>query len=200
MTTTDGRRARGAISRETVMRLAVDIATVDGLEGLTIGTLATGAKLSKSGVVSLFGTKEQLQLAAIEAAGQIFIDVVLSPALAKPGGRERLEALLENWIVYSETRVFTGGCFFAAAAAEVAAKPGAVRDAIAVHLAAWDDTIQRVVIRAVEKGELAPPSDVAQLAFELRAVLDGANTDSLIFGSAAPYARARTALGRLLSP
>lgn len=199
MTTTDGRRARGAISRETVMRLAVDIATVDGLEGLTIGTLATGAKLSKSGVVSLFGTKEQLQLAAIEAAGQIFIDVVLSPALARPGGRERLEALLENWIVYSETRVFTGGCFFAAAAAEVAAKPGAVRDAIAVHLAAWDDTIQRVVVRAVEKGELAPPADVAQLAFELRAVLDGANTDSLIFGSAAPYERARTALRRLLA-
>ena len=199
MTTTDGRRARGAISRETVMRLAVDIASVDGLEGLSIGTLATGANLSKSGVVALFGSKEKLQLAAIDAASEIFIASVISPALKLQGGRERLEGLLENWIHYSENRVFAGGCFFAAATAEVAAKQGAVRDAIALHLERWNDTISRVISRAVERGELAKPADVGQLAFEIRAVLDGANTDSLIFGSAAPYERARIALRRLLA-
>lgn len=199
MTTTDGRRARGAISRETIMRLAVDIASVDGLEGLSLGTLATGANLSKSGVVALFGSKEKLQLAAIDAASEIFIASVISPALKLQGGRERLEGLLENWIHYSENRVFAGGCFFAAATAEVAAKQGAVRDAIALHLERWNDTISRVISRAVDKGELAKPADVGQLAFEIRAVLDGANTDSLIFGSAAPYERARIALRRLLA-
>ena len=199
MTTTDGRRARGAISRETIMRLAVDIASVDGLEGLSLGTLATGANLSKSGVVALFGSKEKLQLAAIDAASEIFIASVISPALKLQGGRERLEGLLENWIHYSENRVFAGGCFFAAATAEVAAKQGAVRDAIALHLERWNDTISRVISRAVERGELAKPADVGQLAFEIRAVLDGANTDSLIFGSAAPYERARIALRRLLA-
>lgn len=198
-TTTDGRRARGDISRETVMRLAVDIASVDGLEGLSIGTLAMGANLSKSGVVALFGNKEKLQLAAIEAAREIFIASVISPALKLQGGRERLEGLLENWIRYSEGRIFAGGCFFAAATAEVASKHGPVRDAVADQLAKWDDTISRVIIRAVDKGELARPDDVGQLAFEIRSVLDGANTDSLIFGSTAPYDRARTALRRLLS-
>lgn len=199
MTTTDGRRARGDLSRETVMRLAVDIASVDGLEGLSIGTLAMGANLSKSGVVSLFGNKEKLQLAAIEAAREIFIATVIAPALTLQGGRERLEGLLENWIRYSEGRIFAGGCFFAAATAEVGSKQGPVHDAVASQLRDWDDTIARVIIRAVDKGELAQPDDVGQLAFEIRSVLDGANTDSLIFGSPAPYARARTALTRLLA-
>ena len=200
MTTTDGRRARGDLSRETVMRLAVDIASVDGLEGLSIGTLAMGANLSKSGVVALFGNKEKLQLAAIDAAREIFIAVVIAPALKLQGGRERLDALLDNWIRYSEGRIFAGGCFFAAATAEVASKQGAVHDAVADQLRAWDDTISRVVVRAVEKGELDRPDDVGQLAFEIRSVLDGANTDSLIFGSPAPYDRARAALRRLLVP
>lgn len=198
-TTTDGRRLRGEQSRASVMRLAVDIATTNGLEGLTIGTLAAGANLSKSGVVALFGTKQQLQLAAIEAARQIFIEVVIHPALQVAGGRERLETLIENWIVYSETRVFSGGCFFASAGLEMASKPGVVRDAIAAQLAEWDDAIRRVIIRAVDKGELPADVDATQLAFEIRAVLHGANLDSLLSGSSAPYARAREAITTLLS-
>jgi AcrR family transcriptional regulator len=198
MTTTDGRRARGAISRSTVMRLAVDIASVEGLEGLSIGTLASGANLSKSGVVALFGTKEQLQLAALEAAREIFISAVIAPALAIKGGRARLDTLLEGWIQYSENRVFAGGCFFAAAMAEVGSRPGVLRDAVAAHMEAWADTLHRVLTRAVEHGELEPVAEVDQLVFEIRTLLDGANTDSLLTGSSEPYARARTALKRLL--
>lgn len=198
MTTTDGRKARGAISRSTVMRLAVDIASVEGLEGLSIGTLATGAKLSKSGVVALFGTKEQLQLAAIEAAREIFIGAVIAPALVVKGGRGRLDALLDGWIQYSESRVFAGGCFFAAAMAEVGSRPGPLRDAVATQMEAWADTLRRVINRAVELGELEPAADVDQLVFEIRALLDGANTDSLLIGSSEPYARVRVALRRLL--
>ena len=199
MTTTDGRKARGALSRSTVMRLAVDIASVDGLEGLSIGTLATGAKLSKSGVVALFGTKEQLQLAAIETAREIFVGAVIAPALKVTGGRARLDALLEGWIQYSGSRVFAGGCFFAAATAELGSRPGALRDAVAGQLRAWNDTLARVINRAVDLGELTPPDDVEQLVFEIRGLLDGANAESLLFGSAEPYARARTGLARLLS-
>ena len=198
MTTTDGRKARGAISRSTVMRLAVDIASVEGLEGLSIGTLATGAKLSKSGVVALFGTKEQLQLAAIEAAREIFISAVIAPALAVKGGRARLDTLLEGWIQYSETRVFAGGCFFAAAMAELGSRPGLLRDAVATHMEAWADTLQRVINRAVDLGELTPVAEIDQLVFEIRALLDGANTDSLLTGSSQPYARVRVALERVL--
>ena len=198
MTTTDGRRARGAISRHTVMRLAVDIASVEGLEGLSLSNLAAGASLSKSGVAALFGTKEQLQLAAIDTARDIFIEAVIAPALLVKGGRARLDALLDNWIRYSENRVFTGGCFFAAATAELSSRPGPMRDAIATQIESWNDSLSRVIARAVEAGELSRPDDIGQLVFEIRALLDGANTDSLLFGSAAPYDRARVGLRRLL--
>jgi AcrR family transcriptional regulator len=198
MTTIDGRLARGQASRSAVLRLAMDAASTDGLEAVTIGRLAAAAQLSKSGVVALFGSKEQLQLAAIASAREIFIARVIAPALAVPGGRDRVDALLENWIAYSESRVFAGGCFFAAATAEFASRPGAVRDAIAEQLEQWNDTLARVLRRAMERGELSQGADVDQLVFEIRALLDAANSDSLLFGSSAPYARARAGLRRLL--
>jgi AcrR family transcriptional regulator len=197
MTITDGRRARGAVSRSSVMRLAVNRASIDGLAGLTIGSLALGVGHSKSGVSGLFGTKEQLQLATVEAAREIFVEEVIAPALVLAGGRERLDGLLENWIHYSESRVFAGGCFFAAAAAELGSRPGPVRDAVAQASLDWDATLARVIQRAVERGELSPIDDMAQTVFETRAILDTANSNSLLFGSSAPYDRARTALKKL---
>jgi AcrR family transcriptional regulator len=198
MTTIDGRLARGQASRSTVLRLAMDAASTEGLEAVTIGRLATAAHLSKSGVVALFGSKEQLQLAAIVAAREIFIARVIAPALTVAGGRDRIDALLENWITYSESRVFAGGCFFAAATAEFASRPGTVRDAVAEQLRQWNETLGRVLTRAIDAGELSPSADVDQLVFEIRALLDAANSDSLLFGSSAPYARARAGLRRLL--
>jgi AcrR family transcriptional regulator len=198
MTTIDGRLARGQASRSTVLRLAMDAASTEGLEAVTIGRLATAAHLSKSGVVALFGSKEQLQLAAIVAAREIFIARVIAPALTVAGGRDRVDALLENWITYSESRVFAGGCFFAAATAEFASRPGTVRDAVAEQLRQWNETLGRVLTRAIDAGELSPSADVDQLVFEIRALLDAANSDSLLFGSSAPYARARAGLRRLL--
>ena len=146
-----------------------------------------------------FRTKEQLQLATVDAAAEVFTAVVVRPALqVVAGGRARLDALLENWIHYSESRVFAGGCFFAATSFAVASKPGPVRDSVANHIAQWNDVLARVLTRAVEKGELMPVAGIEQLVFEIRALLDAANTDSLLFRSPAPYTRARAALARLL--
>jgi AcrR family transcriptional regulator len=197
MALTDGRRVRGDESRSAVMKLAVDIASVEGLDGLSIGSLAAGAARSKSGVIALFGTKERLQLATIEAGRVIFADHVIRPALQKEGGLERLHALLEGWIAYSERRVFSGGCFFAAATAEFGSRPGPLRDAVAAAVAEWNDCIRRVIDRAIDRGELDRATDVDQCLFEIRALLDAANSDSLLFGTSEPYARARTALARM---
>jgi AcrR family transcriptional regulator len=197
-TSTDGRRARGDSSRRAVMRLAVDLASVGGLEGLTIGSLATEASLSKGGVVALFGSKEQLQLATVAAAREIFTSTVVMPALEVPRGRARLEALLERWLAYSESRVFAGGCFFAAVSAELGSKPGPVRDAIADAQRDWHDFLRGAIDRAVSAGELDPATDAGQLTFELTSLLDGANSMSLLFDSNEPYARARTTIARLL--
>jgi AcrR family transcriptional regulator len=190
----DGRRARGAVSRRLVMERAVNLASVDGLDGLSIGALATETAMSKGGVVALFGTKEQLQLATIEAARLIFVETVIQPALGVRSGRARLEALLENWLAYSESRVFAGGCFFAAASAEVGSRPGPVRDAIAEVMAEWTRFVAGAIQRAVDAGELDVATDSEQLAFEFTSILDGANSASLLFDSREPYARARAAL------
>ena len=197
-TSTDGRRARGDSSRRAVMRLAVDLASVDGLEGLTIGSLATEASMSKGGVVALFGSKEQLQLATVAAAREIFTSSVVTPALDVPRGRARLEALLEHWLSYSESRVFAGGCFFAAATAELGSRPGPVRDAIVEAQRDWHAFLTGAIERAVSAGELDAATNAAQLTFELTSLLDGANSMSLLFDSAEPYERARATIARLL--
>jgi AcrR family transcriptional regulator len=198
MTQLDGRRARGETSRRAVMGIAVDLASVDGLEGLSIGTLATKAEMSKGGVVALFGSKEHLQLATIAAAKEIFIANVVTPALEEKGGRARLLVLLDAWLRYSESRVFAGGCFFAAASAELGSRRGPVRDAVAHAMVEWQDFVRRTILRAVEREELDAATDAAQLTFEITSLLDGANDMSLLHDSTEPYERARTALARLV--
>jgi AcrR family transcriptional regulator len=199
MTVTDGRRARGDISRQAVMAVAVDLATVNGLDGLSIGGLASAVSMSKGGIAGLFGSKEELQLATIAAAGEIFQRTVIAPALTAPAGLPRLRALIESWLDYSESRVFPGGCFFAAVTAEYRSRPGAIRDAVAADLRRWRAFLAEAIARAVATGDLAPDTDATQLAFEISALLDAANDSSLMFDSAEPYARARRAVDALLA-
>ena len=196
----DGRRVRGDASRRIVLASAADLASVDGLDGLSIGRLATAANVSKSGVATLFGTKERLQLATVEAAAQRFREAVMFPARVEPRGIRRIALLLDLWIAYSRDRVFPGGCFFAAAAADLDAKPGPVHDAVALAFDSWGDYVRVSLGYAIETGELAAGTDAAQLSFEITALLDGANTRSLLAGSNEPYVRARRALvSRLLA-
>jgi AcrR family transcriptional regulator len=198
MTVTDGRRARGDVSRQAVMAVAVDLATIDGLDGLTIGGLASAVSMSKGGIAGLFGSKEELQLATISTAADIFQRTVIAPALTAPAGLPRLRALIESWLDYSANRVFPGGCFFAAVTAEYRSRPGPVRDAVAANLLNWHTFLAEAITRAIAAGDLAESTDATQLAFEISAMLDAANDQSLLFGSAAPYARARSAVDALL--
>jgi AcrR family transcriptional regulator len=182
------------------MAIAVDLASVDGLDGLSLGALASRSGMSKGGVVALFGSKEQLQLATIDAAIEVFHEHVLAPALAEHGGLSRLRVLTDAWLRYSQSRVFAGGCFFAATSAELGSRPGTARDAIARAMGDWQAFMRRTVDRAVDRGELPPGTDAGQLTFEITSLLDGANDLSILFGSDEPYGRARTAIDRLLAP
>jgi AcrR family transcriptional regulator len=195
----DGRRVRGDQSRRAVLQRAVQIASTDGLEGLSIGRLALEVSASKSGVATLFGSKEQLQLATVEAARTIFIEAVIAPARGQARGLARVAALARGWLDYSSSRVFEGGCFFLAAAAEFDSRPGTVRDAVAAIMDERDSYFAHAAAVAVERGELAGCDDAEQLAFEITALLDAANSRSLILGSEQPYARALAAVrSRLL--
>ena len=196
----DGRKARGDESRRIVLARAINIASVQGLAGLSIGRLASDVSASKSGVAALFGSKEQLQLATIAAAREVFTSAVIEPARTHPRGIHRVCALVQLWLDYSSGRVFEGGCFFMAASVELDSKPGPVRDALIHALDDWDGYLAAAVRHAMEQGELPGLTDAAQLAFEINALFDEANTRSLLRDSRTPYDRARAAImARLLA-
>lgn len=189
----DGRRARGDESRRVVLAEAIDIASIEGLDGLSIGRLAEAAGQSKSGVATLFGSKESLQLATVAAARARFTSTVIEPArAATPRGLSRVVALVSTWLDYSRGRVFTGGCFFAAASVEFDSKPGPVRDAVTDALDTWESYL--AISLGYAKPEVPGLGDPAQLAFEITALLDAANTRSLLRDTDEPYARAAAAV------
>lgn len=166
---------KGETTRNSILERAVDLASLEGLEGLTIGRLAEGLGMSKSGLFAHFGSKEELQLATLKAASERFIEEIFRPALKVDRGYPRLMAICRGWISYLKRGVFEGGCFFAAASFEFDGKPGAVRDAIASSMNDWIGALEKAIRMAQDEGHLDTEVDPAQLAFELNALFFGAN-------------------------
>ncbi len=195
---TDGRRARGDSTRRAILAKAMRLASAEGLEDLSIARLAGELGMSKSGLFAHFGSKEELQLSTIRAARRVFSDEAVTPALAAKKGIERLDALLAAWHDYIVNDTFPGGCILMEAAAEFDNRPGPVRDLVAETMAMWTGLLTEQVARAVERGELAPGTDPAQLAWELHAFGLALNWDFQLNGAGAARERAATAVrGRL---
>ena len=188
----DGRLVRGDQTRRAVLRRSVDIASVDGLEGLSIGRLASELGISKSGVFAHFGSKEELQLATIRAARRIYADEVVTPAFEVEPGLGRLWAMSVYWLDYSRRRVFPGGCFFQKVSHEYAARPGAVHEALAGVHREWMDLLETTVREAVERGEV--DADVKQLAFDVNAYYEAANLASILHNNPSAYDQARQSI------
>jgi AcrR family transcriptional regulator len=169
-TTTERRqRSDGERSRQKILRAAANLATIEGLEGISIGNLAAHIGMSKSGLYAHFGSKEQLQLATIDAALDIFNSEVVEPAQSAAGPRERLSKLYDRFLDHIERRVFPGGCFFASADSELGMQEGPVKDRIAEIQQAWTASVVQLVREAQAAGELPAGEDPAQIAFELDA-------------------------------
>ncbi|HTV92641.1 MAG TPA: TetR/AcrR family transcriptional regulator [Verrucomicrobiae bacterium] len=192
-------RSDGDRTRRSILDTAVRLATVEGLERLSIGRLAEEAGVSKSGLFAHFRSKEKLQLATIEAAREIFVREIIMPAEAASGPRERVEQLCERFLSYVERLVFPGGCFFAVAAAEVGARPGPVRERIAKYQRQWMQLLEHNIAEAQAIGALddAPAS---QVAFECNALLIAANTAFILHGDRTALERARRAIQVRLRP
>jgi len=186
-------------TRREILRVAVDIASAEGLENLSIGRLAEELKMSKTGVFAHFGSKERLQLAAVEAAREIFLERVVQPVLRTPRGVHRLRAMLENWLRYIQQIVFRGGCFFAAASAEFDSRPGPVRDSIADSTKAWLVALREEIVFAKSCGELPSSVNHHQLAFELHAYVQEANWAFKLFNDKSAFATAKRAIADRLA-
>ena len=185
------RQARGLRTREAILASAVDIASVNGLDGLTVGTLAAHLHMSKSGLFAHFGSKEDLQLATVEVARQIFIDKVTRPAIAAPRGLPRLWGLVNQWLLLVEKRVFRGGCFFSAASFEFDGKRGVVRDRIAEIMREWLDALARAVEQAKKVGHLREDVNPTRLVYEIHGLAMGAHWAYQLLDDRRAYARAR---------
>ena len=193
------RRADGARTRHAILQAATGLATTEGLEGLSIGALADHLGMSKSGLYAHFGSKEELQLATVATAEGIFDAEVVAPTRAEPTARGRIEALCERFLSHLERKVFPGGCFFAAASAELDTQSGRVRERVAEFLRGWMGRFERLVGEAQQAGDLDPAEEPAQLAFEIEAYLLMANNAFVLEGDPLALERARRALRRRLS-
>jgi len=200
MATTTERRTRsdGERSRQTILRAAANLATVEGLEGLSIGNLAAHIGMSKSGLYAHFGSKEELQLATVDTAGKILAAEVVEPTDTIADPLERLQALLERFLGYVERGVFQGGCFFASAEAEFGNRPGAVRDKIKAAQQEWRGGLEGLIRAAQAAGSLDPSDDATQLAFELDAYLLMGNTGFVLHDDPVHLDQARAAIQRRL--
>ena len=193
------RRSDGERSRNAILREAARLATVEGIGGLSISRLAAAVGMSKSGLFAHFGSKEELQLATIETASTLFGEQVIEPASTAATGLERLQQLAENFLRYVEGGLYPGGCFFASVAAEMAMRPGPVRDGAVAVLDDYSGQLGAAVRDAQAEGAIDPAEDAEQLGFELESYLSRANAQFAVSQNSAPIERARRALKRRIA-
>lgn len=188
---TDGRLVRGERTRRAILQHAVHVASADGLEGLSLARLGTELDISKSGVFAHFGSKEDLQLATVRAAARLYLDRIIAPALQQPAGLARVWQLCALRLEFYQQRALPGGCFFMAVGAEVASRPGAVRDEVARLQTEWANVHLAALADAVDNGDLRAGVDPEQLWFELDAMANRAVLDQQLLSRDAGLARAR---------
>jgi AcrR family transcriptional regulator len=175
-------RADGERTREAIVREAVSLATVDGLEGLSIGNLADALGMSKSGVYAHFGSKQDLQLATVDEAERVFQAEVIEPALAAPPGVGQIIAICDAFFDHLARRTFPGGCFFAGAVLEMGTRPGPVKERVATFQSGFSGLIRQFVVTALAQHELPGDEDPDALTFELNGIILAANTAYVLRG------------------
>jgi AcrR family transcriptional regulator len=191
--------AEAAQTRAAIIGRAVETASIEGLEGVTIGKLADDLGMSKAGVIGHFGSKTDLQRAALHEAQQIFTDEVWGPAAGKPPGMARLTAIGEAWVEHLTHCPFPGGCFMSTASIEWDAREGELHDDVKEGWERWRARLRKEAARARDDGDLPPGTDPDLIAFEMLAIAMGLNQSIQLLDDRRAPARARAALRRVLA-
>jgi AcrR family transcriptional regulator len=194
------RRSAAAVAqtRTAVLETAVDRASVDGLEGLTLGALAGEVEMRKSSLFSLFGSKQDLQLATLEAAADQFTEEVWGPVADEQPGLPRLLALCDSWLDYHRREVMPGGCFLTTATIEYDARPGPLRDEVARTMKRWLRVLEREASTAIESGELPNDAEPGDVAFQLNSLAAGASYGFQLWRDPKVFDRARRSMRAVL--
>ena len=190
--------SKGTSTRSSVLGHGLALASEVGLEGVTIGTLAERAGLSKSGLFAHFDSKEALQIAVLDEATNRFVDQVVAPALRKKRGEPRLRALLKNWLLWSNADFMPGGCVFVASIADLDDRSGPVRDRLAASQRDWLATLATAIRIAIEEGHFRADVDPEQLAHEFLTMAYGTHLISRLLRHPKSDGRLDAAVERLL--
>lgn len=161
---------KGQQTKMAILDAALNLATKMGLEGLSIGALAEATHMSKSGVFAHFGSREELQISVVHEYFVRFEREVFYPAMTKPRGLPRVQALFSNWMKLVAVEI-QSGCIFISGAVEFDDRTGPVRDALSASVQIWLNALHRAVLSAKEHGHLAADTDAHQMSFEIHGLI-----------------------------
>ncbi len=192
------RPRKGDRTRAAIVDAALELAAREGLEGLTIGTLAARMQMSKSGVFAHFGSREDLQIAVLKTYEHRFVDDVLLPALGAPRGLPRLRAIFERWLARTAAEA-ARGCVWISAATEYDDRSGPVRDELVVMVRSWQRECTRAIEQAIAVGDLASEIDPQDLLFALYGIILVVHHEARLLKSPDAIERARRAFDRVIA-
>jgi AcrR family transcriptional regulator len=192
------RVSKGELTRATIVDMALSIAAQEGLEGITIGAIADRLGMSKSGVFSHFGSREDLQIATLREYHRRFEATVFAPALRRERGLPRLEAMIENWIELVRAVEIPNGCIYVSSAVEFDDRPGPVRDALVEMVSVWQRALRRAIAQSIDAGHLRADTDAAQLVYEIYGIMLALHHDARLMRARGVVARARRAFERVI--
>lgn len=163
--------AKGNLTRSRIVETALRAASIDGLEGITLGKVAADVGISKSGLFAHFDSKEALQVDVLMAAADKFVEVVITPALTAPRGEPRLRALFDRWLVWEQHQSLPGGCVFMHATAELDDRPGPARDTLVDQQRRWLETLAKAVQLTIDAGHFRADVDPSLFAFQVYGIV-----------------------------
>jgi AcrR family transcriptional regulator len=189
---------RGAETRQVILGRAAHVASLVGLEGLTIGGLAGELRLSKSGLFAHFHSKEALQVETLRFAAQLFVDNVIRPALKSRRGEPRVRALFERWLDWAKADTLEGGCLFVAASAELDDREGPARQELVRRQKDWLQFLSTVAGGAVSEGHFRAKLDTEQFAQDVYGVMLACHHSRRLLRDPRAEERARRAFDALV--
>lgn len=188
---------KGTDTKNSILRQAVDLSGEVGLEGLSLGSLAKRAGMSKSGLYAHFSSKEDLQRQVLDSAADLFSKRVVSKAIREPRGLPRIQAMFDLWIEWG-SRELAGGCPFIAASSEMDDRSGPVREAVVTHMTALTETLTKAASIAVEEGHFRNDLDLEQFTFEVWGLILSCHQSARLMRKKNATTLARAAFERLV--
>ncbi|SNS21291.1 transcriptional regulator, TetR family [Noviherbaspirillum humi] len=189
---------KGELTRAAILDVALDLASRDGLEGLTIGLLADKMNMSKSGVFAHFGSREDLQIEVLKLYHRHFEQDVFYPSMKQPRGLPRLEAMFANWVRRVSVEI-ASGCIYISGAVEYDDRPGAIREELAEMVGIWQAALRRCVQQAIDARHLRPNTDPDQLVYEMYGLILALHHDARFLKKPGSVHRAEAGFERLIS-